>query len=170
MASLIRGPASRTCLALLIVLPLALSGCGGGDKVKTVPVKGKLTLDGQPFGPLTLQFVLKSDKSKSATGLVDASGNIAITTYEVGDGAPVGDYKVYAVPDPSGNTAKLPDVYLDAENTILSASVADSTTEVTIDMKTTAGPISGVSNLGNAPGNSGAMDALRASDPAFKKK
>ena len=96
-----------------LVLPLTicvLVGCGGGSsgpRLPTIPAKGKLTIDGKPFGPCSLLLAATSadpdpkmaGAQHSVTALVKPDGTFVLTTYREGDGAPVGTYEVKVTSD-----------------------------------------------------------------------
>ncbi|MBN9118689.1 MAG: hypothetical protein J0I06_05955 [Planctomycetes bacterium] len=101
----------RACA--LVVLSALVAGCS--DRPKLAKVKGTVTLDGKPlpFGTVTFE----------AKGLLPATGKIVngeiteVTTYDPGDGAPVGGHRIAvtanAEPGPAvvanpGETAKAP--------------------------------------------------------------
>lgn len=95
-------------IASLAVVSM-ISGCGGGggkgDRLKTVPVSGVVTVDGQTFGPGTLEFAPAGggDRSRLASGAVDAKGNFVMGSYEKDDGVVAGDYFVKALGDTATN-------------------------------------------------------------------
>jgi hypothetical protein len=79
-------------------LILATAGCGDSSGIgKTVPVNGKVTVDGQPVKAGTVSF--RPDKSKGnaskhePSGEIDAQGNFKLATGKK-DGAPPGWYRV----------------------------------------------------------------------------
>lgn len=74
------------CFALVLV------GCGD-SKPATYPVTGVVTLDGKPVADATITFVGESPENSAATK-TKADGTYEIATYEAGDGALPGDYKV----------------------------------------------------------------------------
>lgn len=85
----------RYCVyvALLAALTLPVAaGCGSGNP-STVPVKGTVTLNGNPVDGASVTFVPEAG-GRPATGTTDASGQFTLTTFETGDGAPEGKYKV----------------------------------------------------------------------------
>lgn len=98
---------------------LLLAGCGGSSgppKATVYPVKGKLTLDGEAIGPasfLMLPTVYdKANPRPAPAGAVDAEGNITISCYAKGDGAPEGDYQIQFVPSLAGAPKKpIPQIY-----------------------------------------------------------
>ncbi|WP_162006576.1 carboxypeptidase regulatory-like domain-containing protein [Roseimaritima sediminicola] len=68
-------------------------GCGGGDKnpgVDLEPVKGKVLLDGSPVQGAIVVF----HGERGASGVTDANGEFILTTFDPGDGAKEGIYKV----------------------------------------------------------------------------
>jgi len=97
-----RAAPARALLGLFILLLLA--GCtGGSDAVvpPTVPVKGKVTAEGQPVSSGQVTFVQESTddkyKFRSPSGQIDSSGNYELFT-EGKAGAPEGKYKVMVTP------------------------------------------------------------------------
>jgi hypothetical protein len=86
---------SVTSAGLLIVI----AGCGGNDgagaeKAATVPFTGKVTLDGQPYGSVSLQFLPESGEGGARTSyaVVTEDGSFEATTYVTGDGIVPGKY------------------------------------------------------------------------------
>lgn len=73
-----------------------LAGCGGGgaNEFDTVNVSGTVYLDDQPHGPATLTLFPSEPMHPSVSGDVAADGTFTLTTYDIGDGAPPGDYAV----------------------------------------------------------------------------
>lgn len=102
-----RSFASSTCILkttmkwFLSSLPaaavLALAGCGGADgdagRVDVYAVSGKVTFAGAPVPEATVTFS-PTGQQPVALGRTDAQGNYVMTTYDSGDGAAAGDYKV----------------------------------------------------------------------------
>lgn len=79
--------------ALLGTALLVSTGCGGGDKnpgVDLEPVTGTVLLDGSPVEGATVVF----HGEQGASGITDSSGKFTLTTFDPGDGAKVGVYKV----------------------------------------------------------------------------
>jgi len=104
-------------LFIVVVGFVALAGCGGGSsegpRLPTIPVKGKLTIDGKPAGNLMLTFSpVAADQSedkavnKTVSALVKQDGTFVLQTYKENDGAPVGSYKVTV----TGNVPLSPDM------------------------------------------------------------
>lgn len=74
---------------------LLAAGCGKGDgKRPTFPVTGKVTVDGQPGAEARLFFSPVDDAAPRPTAVTDGEGNLIVTTYVTGDGAPAGEYKI----------------------------------------------------------------------------
>jgi len=86
--------ASLVTVAVVLVGFLGVVGCGD-DTVDTYDVKGTLKITGVEKIPMgtTVEFHPKEGNLK-ATGLVNEAGAFTLTTYEDGDGAAEGDYKV----------------------------------------------------------------------------
>jgi len=127
---------SLTALALSL---LFLVGCGG-PSVKTVPVRGKVTVKGQPVndGNVTLVPASGSD----AKGVLSAGQikNGEYTIYTAGkEGAPEGQYKVTVTTSmvPTGGKgppqAPFNAKYTNAMNTPLQLKVPSSSYDLTLD-------------------------------------
>ncbi len=83
--------------AALLVLP----GCGGKpqrDEKAVYPIRAKVLVDGQPVGEIQVKLHsadgMDSQHPTQPNGFTDAEGNVAISTYAQGDGAPAGTYQV----------------------------------------------------------------------------
>jgi hypothetical protein len=85
----------HTVLTTLVLLSM-LGGCGDG--MKTYPVRGTVTLpNGQPLagGTVSMEAV---DQTVSGMAQTDAQGRFAMSTLEVGDGLPPGNYRALVQP------------------------------------------------------------------------
>jgi hypothetical protein len=93
-----RNPFGRAAPACALALLLVGAGCGGGVG-KTYPVRGKVTLDGEPLVARSAVILFVPDRAKGNTtpyepgGTVDSSGVYALAT-EGRRGAPPGWYRV----------------------------------------------------------------------------
>lgn len=114
---------------LLIVLTAALSGQAGPhgeDRQTTYPVKGSVVIGKEPPKGA---FVVFHPVSGSATGPYPAGyvtkfGGYSLTTYELGDGAPAGDYRVTIEwRQPPGHKKPLSDKLSSPKTTTLHARV-----------------------------------------------
>jgi hypothetical protein len=79
---------SGWCCLLLI----AAAGCGGGKG--PVPVRGIVKLDGKPLAGASVQFIAQDEGGRDSTGSTDADGVFRLSTFQSGDGALPGKYKV----------------------------------------------------------------------------
>jgi hypothetical protein len=81
----------RLGLTYLFCAMAACCGCGRG----TVDFQAQVTLDGKPMEGAAVTLVSTGDtRNRPATGISDADGNVDFTTFEPGDGALPGQYKV----------------------------------------------------------------------------
>lgn len=140
---------------LSFILPLLLTGCGGGgvEKLPLYPAGGTVQMDGKAFGPVSLRFEPEEDGGRGFVATVDANGKInAVTTYKVGDGAPKGTYKV-TVFSSMGASKPFPSKYENASTTPLKVIIADITGEganaMDIQLDSKAGPASKNSTFGH---------------------
>jgi hypothetical protein len=94
MSRLIRCSVGAAVLAALI----CTFGCGTADGKRPVfPVAGKVLVDGKPAKDAYLVFYPTNAADTLApkpTAVADEQGNLIVTTYMTGDGAPAGEYKV----------------------------------------------------------------------------
>ena len=84
-------------LPLLLAAVATLAGCGDG-KIARYPVSGQVLVDGAPaqgamviFCPTEGSPEVMRERPFSRT---DAEGNFELRTFEPGDGAPAGQYKI----------------------------------------------------------------------------
>ena len=84
----------------LSVLSLLNAGCGSGNsnEKQVFEIKGTVMVDGKPVEQIQVALHDKAGlDNKQPTypqGFTDAAGNIRISTYADGDGAPAGEYNV----------------------------------------------------------------------------
>jgi hypothetical protein len=75
----------------------AMTGCGDG-RVPTYPVRGTVLVDKRPAAGAILIFVpsltAEGAERERPFGIADAQGNFDLMTFDPGDGAPAGEYKV----------------------------------------------------------------------------
>jgi hypothetical protein len=97
-------------LAGLVLLALAVAGCGG--RYKPVPVSGVVTLDSAPVEGATVYFYAVGDErdGRPAQGVTDKNGEFRLSTMGENDGALPRNYKVVIVKYvPSRPKLKVPD-------------------------------------------------------------
>lgn len=89
---------ARLCIACLAIL--SLPACFGGDgyeRLETVPVTGRVTVDGQvPTSPIkiTCHAVngMNAEHPTYSWSLTGEDGTFEISTFDQGDGVPTGEY------------------------------------------------------------------------------
>ncbi len=65
--------------------------------LQTVPVRGVITLDGQPIAGATVTFVPRAKGGRTAAARTDGNGKYSLTTFDSGDGAAPGAYALVVV-------------------------------------------------------------------------
>jgi hypothetical protein len=83
-------------LALLLVLAIALPGCGNSGQVKVYPVKGRVMYEGKPMvggGAISLVPVV-DQPGKTAAGTIQPDGTFVLGTYTENDGSMTGEFRV----------------------------------------------------------------------------
>lgn len=99
LARVLRGIMMRKFGAVALLLSaVAFAGCsgavGGGDRFATHPVTGKVTYNGAPVPGAVVTFSPNKTGVPGASGITDNQGTYILTTYDAGDGAVEGEYKV----------------------------------------------------------------------------
>ena len=124
-------------------------GCGNDGKPRRVPVAGVITYNGKPVPEGDVVFVpVDAAKGFRARGKANKNGQFTLTTFDEGDGAVPGEYKVtifaYRPVEPKRDgdmiaprvgLPAVPKKYFDQQTTDLSATVGDDATEVQLDLK-----------------------------------
>lgn len=101
------GLAKWALFGVILAVVAGLEGCGSG-RPKTVPVTGVVTLDGKPIEGANVTFYPDTGETagagaqqkkadgpgRPATGTTDKDGKFTLKTFEPGDGALPGKYKV----------------------------------------------------------------------------
>src|SRR5262249_24708111 len=101
---------------LLVACPLALlvcCGCGNGRK-PTYEVRGQVFAGDRPAAKALVTLHPVGDAGPDAvhpTGTVDDGGNFTLTSYQTGDGAPEGEYRVTVVWYLAAKSASSPGEY-----------------------------------------------------------
>jgi hypothetical protein len=89
----------RKYFRLVFVAPvlLAIAGCGD-DRIARYPVTGSVTIDGKPAEGAMIIFCPQNPSPEVENlrpfGKSDATGAFNLMTFDEGDGAPAGSYKV----------------------------------------------------------------------------
>lgn len=87
------------------------------QSLPTIPVKGKITLDGLPLANARVVFTQQTQAKKgarplTADALTEEDGSFELTTFAAFDGAPAGEYKVtISIPDAKESSPKIPAKY-----------------------------------------------------------
>lgn len=74
---------------------LLLAGCGGHEGL--APVNGTVRYKGEPLTSGEVRFVPEGTGARGALGPIDAQGHYELSTFDPGDGAYVGSYRVTVV-------------------------------------------------------------------------
>lgn len=92
-----RRPAGFCVVANLAMAALlfAVTGCGDGvDRIPTFKTQGQVLLNGKPLANAFVVLHPESPELVPARASTDAQGNFNLTTFDTGDGAPAGNYKL----------------------------------------------------------------------------
>lgn len=90
----------RTRIGLVLCLALASAGCGKKSRpgeLPVYPVKGRVTFHGEPMAFAVVTFFPPDQpfaQARKSRATADKDGYYELTTYELKDGAPEGEYAV----------------------------------------------------------------------------
>ena len=134
-------------IAILAAAGLTLlTGCGKTvvpGRPETAPVTGQVLADGEPLKECRLVFA-PQDHQYAAAGITDEAGRFSLQTFEPGDGAVPGKFKIMVmkftvVENPNGSVTEthfLPDTYRDPAASGLGTIVKKGeSNEVTLQIK-----------------------------------
>jgi hypothetical protein len=87
-----------------------LVGCGGSGRPKTIPISGKVSIDGQAPGEVGKLYFTPTKTAdgyptRPASGAFTADGNYRVMSWEVDDGLVPGHYAVSVTPADPNRTA-----------------------------------------------------------------
>lgn len=148
--SRLQGNGSLVACVAMTVLPF-LAGCGGEEfeKLPTFPVTAVVRMDGEAFGPCSVMLHPVSE-GRSVVGPTDAQGNVSFGTYENGDGAPAGEYKVVVQGTLSAAPPKpIPPTYSNPAKTPLRATITEGNNEIAFDLDSKGAKSSGTAGGGD---------------------
>jgi hypothetical protein len=119
-------------LALFILAPCV--GCGekgAGRLPDLIPVKGKVTLKGEPLSSGTVRFE-PDDFGRPASGKINSDGTFVLSTHKEGDGVVAGHHRVtISNVDPKSKAAAHLKKYYATTKDKLEADVSAENTEFT---------------------------------------
>jgi len=76
-------------------LLLLLAGCGGGNQLEMVPLRGTVTYNGEPMTRGIVTYLpVAGSTGRTANGPIQADGTFVMTTQTRGDGVVRGSYKI----------------------------------------------------------------------------
>jgi hypothetical protein len=131
-------------LTMLAVVMLAAAGCGPRipPPPTTQPVRGTVTLNGQPVTKGFVRFVPEPGGGRFAEGMIAEDGSYAVTAFKGQAGTLPGEYKVYfsaiqqaAEGEGFADPLPLPQKYLRLETTDLKVTVSDGDNEIPLELQ-----------------------------------
>jgi len=128
----------RLCIGALAAAVVWLGGCGGNDRPKTIPISGRVTIDGQPPGEGGKLFFTPTEAAEGynkrpASGSFDAEGNYRVMSWEPDDGLVPGHYTVNVQPGDPAKT-KIPARYHNSSTSGLEVDVPVDKDEIAFDV------------------------------------
>lgn len=116
---------------------VACHACSSNEKATTTKtptfgVKGSFLVDGKPVAGALVTFHPLHDPSPQATrsyAKTDQEGAFALSTYQIGDGAPAGKYIVTIVQDADDNIKVVPERFGSPKTSDLRAEVQEGINE-----------------------------------------
>jgi hypothetical protein len=127
----------------LLALFLAVVGCGDSSGVgRTFPVKGAVTLDGNPISAGVVQFLPEGGSGSGHSPMAMIKDGTYELTTNGKPGAPPGDYKVTVSTNTpaamTGGGPKVPKLYESAASTRLQVKVSADAGKDAYDLKLTS--------------------------------
>jgi hypothetical protein len=128
---------NQSCLALVGTMA-AISLCLGcsDNRPTIVPVSGQVLIDGKPLAVGSIQFI--HSNARPAGGAIGPDGRFTLTTYELNDGAVVGNHHVrIAASEPHGTNAvrwSAPKKYANTETSGIQVEVHDPVDDLKIEL------------------------------------
>jgi hypothetical protein len=130
------------CAAAIAAALLCFGGCGGNNRPKTIPITGRVTINGQPPGEGGKLYFTPTEAAagynkRPASGSFDLEGNYRVMSWEPDDGLVPGHYTVNVQPGDPAKT-KIPKRYSDSATSGLEVDVPVDQDEVefNVDVKT----------------------------------
>jgi hypothetical protein len=130
------------CISAFAAAVVALGGCGGNDRPKTIPISGRVTIDGNAPGEggklfFTPTQAAEGYNKRPASGSFDGEGNYRVMSWAPDDGLVPGHYTVNIQPGDPVKT-KVPKRYHDSGTSGLEVDVPvdQDKIEYDIDVKT----------------------------------
>ncbi len=95
---------------MLAAVVIALNGCSGGDRPKTIPISGRVTIDGKEPGEAGKLYFTPTEPApgysrRPAGGAFDEHGIYRVMSWAPDDGLVPGHYTVSVVPNHPETTA-----------------------------------------------------------------
>lgn len=135
--------AGQLWIGVLAVAVVCLGGCGGSTHPKTVPLTGKVTLDGQPPGEGGKIFFSPTQpapgyKKRPASATFNGEGDYRVMSWEPDDGLVPGHYTIKIVTGTGDQKSKIPDRYLENSTSglELDVPVQSDTLEYNVEIRT----------------------------------
>lgn len=98
-----RIPTLLSAIAVWGAIAVVCGGCGDGGLSGTIPIRGKVTFDGQPLTGAEIRYVPEDpSQGRVARGWLNDKGEFELTTLRENDGALPGTYKVIVLAYESG--------------------------------------------------------------------
>jgi len=113
---------------LCIALVFTFSGCSDDGRVPVFPVTGSVLVDGEvPEGAVVILHPVTppAQEVNKPAGRVESDGTFRVTTYDTGDGAPLGEYVVTVSWGGPGIPDRLGGQFRDPETSQLKVTVAE---------------------------------------------
>ena len=118
---------------LAVASGLACTGCGEDWQAQTYPAHGRITINGEPPAGAVVELRSTGEqpdvRNSRPWGIVQQDGTYTLSTYEQGDGAPAGDYKVVVRWPPDVSQPSLADrlsgAYASSEKSQWSVSITE---------------------------------------------
>jgi hypothetical protein len=135
------GASCRT--AFIVVMTIGFVGCSGSDRPKTIPITGRVTVNGQPPGEKgRLHFAptqaAEGYSKRPAGGAFGVDGVYRVMSWKPDDGLVPGHYRVSFKPG-NPNTTKIIQKYQDAGTSGLELDVSPDESSIVYNIELKSG-------------------------------
>ncbi len=129
----------RIWIGALAAAIVWLGGCGGTDRPKTIPISGRVLIDGQAPGEFGKLFFTPTQAApgynkRPASGSFDDQGVYRVMSWEPDDGLVPGHYTVNLMPADPAKT-KIPEHYRDSGTSGLELDVSVDQDQIEFDVQ-----------------------------------
>ena len=85
---------ANLAVSILVTIGIVQTSCSSANRPRTYRVTGTVIMQGKPVEGAVITFVPTATDGDAASAITDADGKYELTTWQAGDGARPGEYRV----------------------------------------------------------------------------